>query len=144
MTLERVDFYVLNRSLPDGKLRAACRIAKKALEQGYTIYVQTPDPEEAARLDDMMWTFDQGSFLPHRRVDRGDDPAPIIIGCEPPQGEPPDLLLASGTALPERPQIYRRIAEIVDNTEGDKRAGRRRYKEYQNRGYRVETHHISP
>ncbi|MGA8259513.1 MAG: DNA polymerase III subunit chi [Arenicellales bacterium] len=144
MTLERVDFYLLNECVPDGKLRAACRIARKALAQGYTTYVQTEDAAQAERLDNLMWTFDQGSFVPHRRSDDGGDPAPVLIGCAPPEGSPPHVLLSLGRELPPHFDIYQRIAEVVDNTGPDKELARRRYKAYQDRGCQLETHHISP
>jgi DNA polymerase-3 subunit chi len=144
LTLERVDFYLLNESVPDGKLRAACRIARKALIQGYTTYVQTDDAAQAERLDDLMWTFDQGSFVPHRRADGGGEPAPVLIGFEPPEGDPADVLLSLGRELPRHFDLYRRIAEVVDDTESDKRLARQRYKAYQDRGCQLETHHISP
>src|SRR5688572_11838026 len=60
--MSRVDFYVLSADAPDARLRYACRLAERAVEQGCQVYIQTPDVQ---RLDDMLWTFSDGSFLPH-------------------------------------------------------------------------------
>lgn len=144
MTLQRVDFYILNQRVTDGKLRAACRIVKKALGQGYTAYIHARDPEQARRLDDLMWTFDQGSFVPHRRDDDGEDFAPAIIGGSPPTDNPADVLVGLGEDLPEHFRVYRRIAEIVDHTDAEKQLARQRYKVYKDQGCQLETHHISP
>lgn len=144
MSLQRVDFYLLEQSVPDGKLRAACRIAKKAVAQGYTAYVHSRDPQQAGRLDDLMWTFDQGSFLAHRRDGDGDDPAPVVIGGDPPGQDPLDVLVMLGDELPEHYRVYQRIAEIVDHTDEEKRLARQHYKVYKEQGCRLETHHISP
>lgn len=144
MTLERVDFYLLNQSVPDGKLRATCRLARKALAQGYTTYVQVSDSRLASRLDDLMWTFDQGSFVPHKRDGDGDDPAPVVIGSGPDREAPPDLLISLLDDVPENSDACRRIADIVDHTDSDKQQARERYKVYKGRGCQLETHHINP
>lgn len=144
MTSQRVDFYLLNQSVPDGKLRAACRLSKKAHARDMTTYLQVSDAAEAARLDDMLWTFDQGSFIPHR-LDRDDtDPAPLAIGWEPPRGNPPDLLVALAGNDPGQFQDCPRVAEVVDATDEDKQAARRRYKTYKDSGCELDTHHIDP
>lgn len=144
MTLPQVGFYLLNRAVPDGKLRLACRLARKAHAQGLTVYVQTADPEQAKRLDDLMWTFDQGSFVPHR-LDGGEaDPAPVTIGCQPQAGDPPQVLIALGRDMPEDFHIYQRIAEVVDADDDDKRLARRRYKAYVEHGCKPETFHVDP
>lgn len=144
MTLPQVTFYLLNQSVPDGKLRAACRLTRKAVAQGYTAYIQMTDVEQAGRLDDLMWTFDQGSFVPHRLDRDGDDPAPVTIGCDPAGGDPPDVLITLGGEVPEHFHVYRRIAEVVDGTNEDKHLARQRYKVYKDRGCDLETHHITP
>lgn len=142
MTLPDVDFYLLNQSVPDGKLRTACRLSRKALSQGYTAYIQTTDNEQSSRLDDLLWTFDQGSFIPHSR-DRN-DPAPVIIGSDPPGENPPDVLISLADDMPGHFHVYRRIAEIVGPTDDEKRLARQRYKVYKDRGCALETHHINP
>ena len=143
MTLPHVSFYLLNDSVPDGKLRAACRLTRKAVAQGYTAYIQTSDSEQAGRLDDLLWTFDQGSFVPHRLDGDDADPAPVTIGSEAPGTDPPDVLIALGRHMPDHYHLYRRIAEVVDGTAEDKQLARQRYKAYRERGCELETHHIS-
>lgn len=144
MTLERVDFYLLNQNVPDGKLRATCRLVKKALAQGYTTYVQIAESTLASRLDDLMWTFDQGSFIPHKRDGDGDDPAPVVIGAAPSDEAPPDLLISLVDDVPRNSELCRRIADIVDHIDTDKQLARERYKVYKGRGCQLETHHINP
>lgn len=143
MTLPHVAFYLLNESVPDGKLHAACRLARKAVAQGYTAYIQASDAEQARRLDDLLWTFDQGSFIPHRLDGDDANPAPVTIGCEPPATEPPDVLIALGRSLPDHFHVYQRIAEVVDGTPEDKELARERYKAYREQGCELATHHIA-
>lgn len=143
MTLPQVAFYLLNQSVPDGKLRAACRLTRKVVAQGYTAYVQAADREQAGRLDDLLWTFDQGSFIPHRLDGDQADPAPVVIGCAPPDTDPPDVLITLGPDTPEHFHVFQRIAEVVDGTDEDKQLARQRYKAYRERGCELETHHIA-
>lgn len=142
MTLPHVSFYLLNQSVPDGKLRAACRLTKKALARGCTTYIQAEDERQASRLDDLLWTFDQGSFLPHRLDSDDAEPAPVTIGCRAPDTDPPDVLIALSADMPDHFHIYGRIAEVVDGTDEDKRLARQRYRIYRERGCELETHHI--
>lgn len=142
MTTQRVDFYLLNQAVPDGKLRFACRLSRKVIDQGLTTFIQTGNAEEAARLDDMLWTFEQGSFIPHRLAGDGDDPAPVVIGCDPPGKQNPDVLIAVGGDTLPYFKSYRRVAEVVDATDEDKRAARERYKTYREHGCTLDTHPI--
>lgn len=144
MTPPRVDFYLLNDHVPDGKLKAACRLSKKILAQNLTAYVQTGSAEQAKRLDDLMWTFDQGSFVPHRIDGDNGAPAPVIIGLEPPPQDSPEVLINLGSQTPEHYRAYQRVAEIVDALDTDKHSARHRFKLYKDSGCPLETHHIKP
>lgn len=144
MTTQRVDFYLLNQHVPDGKLLFACRLSKKALAQGMTAFIQAGDDKQASKLDDMLWTFDQGSFVPHR-MDRDEgDPAPVVIGTEAPGGNPPDVLIALAGDAPGNLRGFSRIAEVVDATDQDKQSARQRYKLYKEQGCELNTHPIDP
>lgn len=142
MTKQRVDFYLLNQHVPDGKLLFACRLSKKALAQGMTAFIQTSDDKQAAKLDDMLWTFDQGSFVPHRMDRDAGDPAPVVIGIQAPGGNRPDVLIALAGDAPDNLQGFGRIAEVVDATEQDKQSARQRYKIYKEQGCELNTHPI--
>ena len=63
--MTRVDFYVLSENAPDARLRHACRIAELAVERGNRVYLQTATSDETRRLDDLLWTYNDRSFLPH-------------------------------------------------------------------------------
>ena len=143
--MSRVDFYVLSESSPDARLRYACRLAEKAFEQGMRVYVQTPSLAEAQRLDDLLWTFNERSFLPHE-VLNGNPPSHakvmILIG----EAEAPPthrgLLINLTNVLPAALESYERIAEIVDVDVERKRLSRERWKVYRERGCEMESHNI--
>jgi DNA polymerase-3 subunit chi len=62
----QVDFYVL-ASTGQTAERFACRLAMMAWEQGHCVLVLTGTESAAQSLDEIMWDFPPGRFLPHGR-----------------------------------------------------------------------------
>ncbi len=145
--MTRVNFYVLNAGSGRQRQVFACRLAEKALGHGLRIYIHTDDAEETACLDELLWTFRDGSFLPHlpaedaRQCDR-DQLTPIVIG----HGDMPDphdgLLINLSGAVPGFFSQFQRVAEIVSGEESDKALARERFRFYRDRGYELETHNL--
>ncbi|HWK74230.1 MAG TPA: DNA polymerase III subunit chi [Povalibacter sp.] len=140
--MSRVDFYVLSADAPDARLRYACRLAERAVEQGCRTYIQAPDVQ---RLDDLLWTFSDGSFLPHE-IYRGQAAAHervmVMVGSEPGPQSHRGLLINLMDALPPDVNAYERIAEIVDVDPERKRTARERYKKYREQGCTMESHNL--
>jgi DNA polymerase-3 subunit chi len=140
----RVDFYVLSEDAPDARLRFACRLAEKAVEQGKRVYMQTGSTTEAQRLDELLWTFNDRSFLPHEIVS---NTAPsharvmVTLGDGPAPPGHRELLINLTDTLPSEPS-HERIAEIVDLDPERKRLARERYKQYRERGFSLESHDV--
>ena len=141
----RVDFYVLSEDMPDARLRWACRLAEQAAEQGSRVYLQTAGHAEAQRLDDLLWTFKDGSFLVHE-IFAGGPPshARVMVllgeGAAPPSHR--QLVVNLTDAVPAELEHYERLAEIVDVDPERKRAARERYKQYRERGCTLESHNV--
>lgn len=140
--MSRVDFYVLSADAPDARLRYACRLAERAVEQGCQVYIQTPDVQ---RLDDMLWTFSDGSFLPHE-IYRGQAAAHervmVMVGTEAGPQSHRGLLINLMDDMPPDVNAYDRIAEIVDVDPERKRAARERFKKYREQGCAMESHNL--
>ena len=59
-------------------------VLEKALARGWRVVVQVPDEVRLKALDDMLWTYAPGSFLPHGTIrDRNAGRQPILITDEP-------------------------------------------------------------
>jgi DNA polymerase-3 subunit chi len=65
--MTEVDFYVLGDADADAALRTACDITQKAWSEGLHVYLLSTCDEEASRMDNLLWTFRQDSFVPHER-----------------------------------------------------------------------------
>ena len=137
--MSRVDFYVLPADAR--RDRYACSIANKAWQNGYRVYIQTENTEDASHLDDLMWTFHDISFIPHALA--GTEPAnetPVLIGCNQPP-ETCQVLINLTREIPAGPGTLERIVEIVSNDETDRSQARERYRRYRQDGIEV-NHHI--
>lgn len=143
--MNRVDFYVLSESSPDARLRFACRLAEKAYDLGKRIYIQTQSLPEAQRLDDLLWTFNERSFLPHE-LSNGSAPShpktAILIGAGTAPATHRELLINLTNVLPAELESYERIAEVVDGDVERKQLSRERFRTYRERGYTLESHNI--
>ena len=144
--MTQVDFYILPSDSQDGRLLLACRIADKALQQGGHVLINTDSSAESARLDELLWTFSQGSFIPHRVIEDGagaDLAEPVLIGCGvAPDHEEWQVLINLAASVPEFFSRYRRVAELVDGNEQRRALGRERFRFYRDRGYELTTHRM--
>jgi DNA polymerase-3 subunit chi len=143
--MSRVDFYVLSDEGSDARLRFACRLAEKAVDQGHRVYIQTASLTEAQRLDELLWTFNDRSFLAHELA-VGDaashERVMVMLGEIDAPVTHRQLLINLTERLPSDVNAYERIAEIVDVDPERKRLSRERYKQYRERGCALESHSL--
>ena len=81
--MTQVDFYILGTNSHNSWLRLACRITEKAIKRKLDVYMHSENEADASTLDGMLWTFSQGSFIPHRLIGRDlNSPCeePVLIG----------------------------------------------------------------
>ncbi|MBS1212463.1 MAG: polymerase chi subunit superfamily protein [Proteobacteria bacterium] len=143
--MTRVDFYVLPSSEPQPRRILACKLAEKAWRLGMKIYVHTGSDAEDRIMDDLLWTFRQGSFIPHTLAsapadDRAD--VPVAIGHASPPPDFADLLINLSADAPPEIERFTRVAELVDQDETVRDKGRQRYRQYRERGLELETHNL--
>ena len=143
--MTEIDFYILEARSDDARLTFTCRLAEKAVGRGLTVLIRPGDPSEARRLDELLWTFSQSSFLPHCPVSRAAEPPlePVLIDDGPgPIGERWELLINLGRDVPDYFSRYGRVAEVLDQDDDRRAGGRERYRYYRDRGYPLKTHSI--
>ncbi len=137
-----VSFYVLNSESLYDRYFFACRLIEKAYNNGKFCYVLLDSVEQCQRLDDMLWTFRAGSFIPHQ-IFTGTPPeitSQVLLGM---LDAPPDwqnVVFNLSSQMPQNWQYAERILEILDNNETTKAAGRQRYTVYKQAGIDIATH----
>ena len=140
--MARIDFYVLSQSGVQARHGFACRLAEKAWRLDNTVHIQTASREDAERLDDLLWTFRDGSFVPHHVVGRDDLDSPITIGSGADAAPNADLLINLCDEIPAGADAFPRIAELVTSDEECRLQSRRRFAEYRDRGHTIDTHNV--
>jgi DNA polymerase III subunit chi len=137
-----IDFYVLSDAAPDAHLRQACRLAAQAADQGQRVFVRVDD-DNARRMDDLLWTFGDGAFLPHEIATPQSPSHPkisILIGQQVPASHR-DLVINLASAAPELAGLQR-VAEIVPVEAELKRQARERFKFYREQGLQPASHNL--
>jgi DNA polymerase-3 subunit chi len=143
--VSRVDFYVLTDPAADAAWRCACRLIEKAVDLDHRVYVQLASATDAQRLDELLWTFSDRSFLAHEQWDGSAEAhalVKVLLGERPGPRSHRQLLVNFSGAVPDELESYARIAEIVDTDPERKRLSRERYKQYRDRGCTMETHNV--
>jgi DNA polymerase-3 subunit chi len=142
--MARIDFYVLRQSGEQARQIFACRLAEKAYRLDNTVHIHTDSQVIAERVDDMLWTFRDGSFVPHHLIGRAqqDMASPVTIGCDAEDIEPRDLLINLGDTIPKCADAFPRVAELVTSDEDCKQRSRQRFAKYRDQGHQLETHKV--
>ena len=142
--MARIDFYVLSQSGEQAKHVFACRLAEKAYKLDNTVHIHARDQATAARIDELLWTFRDGSFVPHELAGLTSDTSasPISIGCDPAIAEPRDLLINLADDIPACAGAFPRIAELVTSDAESRQVSRRRFAAYRDQGHDLDTHNV--
>jgi len=99
---------------------------------------------EAQKLNELLWTFRDISFVPHSIDPHSiDKPAPIQIGSTKPHTSHNDILINLTPEIPAFYANFARILEIIPNNTTLKASGRKKYKYYQEHGCKLKTHNIT-
>ncbi len=142
--MPELSFYILQSESLHDRYFFACRLIEKAYQNGQFCYVLMDSLAEAQTLDDMLWTFRVGSFIPHQILTQAppDIVSQVLIGIE---NAPPawrNIIFNLSKQLPINWESSKRILEILDNRESTKIAGRARYSAYKQAGATITTHKI--
>jgi DNA polymerase-3 subunit chi len=141
--MARIDFYVLSQSSERARHHFACKLAEKAYRLENTVHIVAGSRADAARLDELLWTFRDGSFVPHDVVSaQGDPDSPITIGCNTDEVAPRDLLINLCDEIPPAAESFPRVAELVSSDQESKQRSRKRYALYRDQGHEINTHNV--
>jgi DNA polymerase-3 subunit chi len=132
----------------DDRIGYACRYLRK-VQRGRREAAVTGPPDALARLDRMLWSFDAADFIPHVRLRAGDAalprhaPTPIWLVERAADAPRHAVLVNLFDAPPEGFETFERVVEIVSTDAADRSAARLRWRHYQARGYKLESHEAS-
>jgi DNA polymerase III subunit chi len=127
--MTQVDFHT---GLAD-KLPYACRLLRKAWRAGRRVVV-TGEARQLAMLDQLLWTFDPGEFIPHARLRAGEQVpprlarTPLWLADQPADAGACDVLVNLGPGVLADGLLPARTIELVATDADEVAAGRQRWR----------------
>lgn len=140
--MDRIDFYILSAPEQSAADLFTCRLAEKALGQELQVFIRVRDRSQAEALDELLWTFRQGSFVPHALVETAIEEDPVVIGEHWPEHGARDLLINLGDDLPAGWEEFQRLAEVVEQNPTRLEAARARFRQYRDGGLEPHYHKL--
>ena len=141
-----VDFYILNTLMQEDVYRFICRLVDKAYLLQKKIYIQVNSDEEGQRLDDLLWTFRDISFIPHSYLGANstlNSGLSVNIATKKPSKLDAEILFNLSHEVPTYFPEFSRIIEVVSAEKGNKNQSRQKYKFYKTQNCQLTTHNIS-
>ena len=114
--VSQVDFYLSAGERPQSQPLLACRLAAKAFDHNLKSYILASDKRQVRILDQLLWTYDDCSFIPHEAlltVDAPSTPCPVLIGSIDAEKTGFDVLIS---LCPDIPQTTRIITELLTSS----------------------------
>ena len=145
--MTRIDFYIIEAGTDEATETFICRLTEKAWLQNNAIYIHTMDGTHSSKYDELLWTFNETSFIPHQldEIESDQSDKAVLIGHQSTADitHHHDVLINLNHEAPSFFSQFDRVAEIITNNETSKIKGRERYQFYRDRGYALETHKMS-
>ena len=143
--MTRIDFYIIEDGSEEATETFICRLTEKAWSQNNAVYMHTLDEQQATKYDELLWTFNEESFVPHQLAATENNEKTVLIGYKTTAEIPShhDVLINLNYESPSFFSQFERVAEIITTDETSRIKGRERYQFYRDRGYALETHKMS-
>jgi len=116
----------------------ACLQASYFYRQNQRVFIYTQDQNQAEQIDELLWSFDSDSFVPHNLVGEGPKQgAAVEISYQPLRGRRPVLINLTST-VPDFAHQFQFIVDFVPTDEVLKQQARERFKVCRQRGFQVD------
>ncbi|WMS88427.1 DNA polymerase III subunit chi [Pleionea litopenaei] len=141
--MTQVEFYIMEDERPRAAFRHSVALIQKAFQSNRKVFIHTESKRDAEAMDEILWTQDPSSFLPHTL--HGDAPginAPIEIGYGELPSLRPDILINLTSEVPHFHGQFERLIEFVCGDEERKEKARERFKFYRDRGYPLQHYKV--
>jgi DNA polymerase-3 subunit chi len=138
----RVDFYLLPTSTTEEAFRYACRLAEKSYLSEQKTFLWMASEEDALRINDILWTFKDISFIPHALYEGNENAVePVLIGFKqaPSSG---DVFINLTEHIPQVSAQFKRIIELVSDQPALIANSRKKYRLYQKNESEIFSHDL--
>ena len=139
--MTRVGFYVVQAAGEAQRLLIAAKLTATAFGQGHRVFINASSEAQATELDQLLWNYRPGAFLPHD-LHSGEFSEQIAIGWGQDPASHDDLLINLQLEIPPFFGRFHRVAEVVTQDDASLNALRASWKFYRERGYQLEKHDL--
>jgi len=117
-------------------------MAARARGDGLPVHIQAASRDDALELNDLLWTFNDISFVPHCLADedRAPELAPVVVGWAGMPQRANGLLINLDAEIPAFAAEFSRIVEPVPASSSERGQSREHWRRYQEMG--CETHRL--
>ncbi len=143
MAITQADFYLIQATDAEARLRFACRLTQTVVNQSRRVYLHTEDLAQAQLLDELLWSFKPESFIPHLvGSESATDDVLVYLGFGVASALTRDkaVLINLATRLPQDYLEFERLAAVASNETIQLQQLRAHYKILQTQGISIQTH----
>jgi DNA polymerase-3 subunit chi len=119
--------------------RALPKLLEKAHGAGFKLLLVAGNEARVEYLNDLLWTYDPGSFLAHGSAKDGNSQhQPIFISTETQAPNGANIMVATDGTIPPEPEHFERILDMFDGNDPESVAkARQRWTLYKNAGHSI-------
>ena len=139
--MAEITFYQLPQDLLDEGVQrqVICRVIQKIYQVTGSVGVLC-EAEDLKPLDDLLWTFSQGSFIPHAIAPSEE---PVLLSDDIARIPPDRVLVLTVAQLPPNLPGFGRIVDFILPDPASVQHARQRYRTFQNRGHTLTVHQLT-
>jgi DNA polymerase-3 subunit chi len=117
--------------------RVLPKLLEKAVAGGMKTVLTTDTPERLEALNQLLWSYEAASFLPHGSKEGGyGELQPIYLSCGTERPNGATVLVVTDGKWPENAQEFERILDIFDGRDAEAlAAARTRWASYKNQQF---------
>lgn len=135
-----VEFYVIENANEQQTYVALCSLIEKWYANGHTIAIVCSSEKNAAALDQLLWTFNDQSFVPHALFKEEHSASPVLLySTHAAINSSVDVLINLSDMALTSTKPLKLLIEIVFPDQTMQQLARDRYKLYRDAGYPLKT-----
>lgn len=137
--MTHIGFYQVRDPMPSTTDKTLAHLLEKVVSSGHRVLVVCPNAQRAERIDDMLWTYKEESFLPHGLESDGVhlEKQPILVTTKPENANGADVLVTVSGAQGGSAHDYTRAIDIFEGHENQVAKARERWKLYKDAGFEL-------
>jgi len=134
--MTQVEFYSVESEQNKLPFTHIVEVVKRGYRKGQKIFIHTDSKKLAEKMDEILWTQDAKSFLPHQLMGEDENTKPPIeIGFGQAPNMRPDILINLSSEVPPFFSQFNWVFEYAFGDDENKEKARERFKFYRDRGY---------